>query len=552
MASYKEVKQQMGRDFLLHLNHPQQLRTIHSGGSIPPQVRKMRSAYQCRTPNECFALEDHNGRSNLRPDLLRLKTPQPGFCEDHAVRAELFSSSQVSPVDKKRVSKAKALLGKPENQRAVCDCAHDIEAHLNIRVCGDQYYLYMPPIWKIATADDVVRAIRADYPGGEELIGCLSTQSRNQLLHLLKTSNRLIISPEDFDCSARILNFSDCAMDVVTGRLLEQLPEHYATTFINVSRYDLEHPRCIGALDKIIQNALDGDPSKEQLLLEILGVIISNDLPKNFFLFVGDSNTGKSKLGEFLVELIGRNCSLNLDKGPTSLCNRFTLGNFPGKKLAFCYELPDQPIDVQTVAQLKQLTGDGALLSGEKKHMSAFSFRNTAKLLFCSNHPLVLSKDDQALWNRVVLLPFENPIPVEKQDHQLLAKLEIEKGWIVLRALEAYRQLVQKNFQFTEVTVPAEYIPQIRSPYLETIRNFVHCNCSLRADARTRVEELYNAFADYCTDLNLELCGRSTFSAFLGQVAPIRHLKMNGGNKRGIEGLELKLQSPEVSNVSAG
>ena len=184
-------------------------------------------------------------------------------------------------------------------------------------------------------------------------------------------------------------------------------------------------------------------------------------------MFAGASNTGKSVLGEFIQSLVGADCSLNLEKGAKSLAGKYALGDFPGKILAFCFELPDVPLDAESVAQIKQLTGDRNLLSSERKFCQRTQFTNQAKLLFCTNHPIRLSgeKDDTAFWNRLVLLPFENSVPVEKQDRDLLKKLQWERGWIIREALEAYRQLVQRNFQFTTVDIPAEYAPQTQHPY---------------------------------------------------------------------------------------
>ena len=437
---------------------------------------------------------------------------------------------------------------------AIGTLAKDIEQKVLLLVCGDTFYVYERPIWRIARDNEVLQVIRRDYEDGEDVITSLNSSGMAQLLKVLKTSTVLLVKPTEFNQHRELISLRDGVLDLLNDELLPPSPRYMFTTFLDVSRAELESPCQRGAFEGVIASAFGNDPGKRQLLLEIIGTIISPELPKNFYVFAGASNTGKSVLGEFIQSLVGADCSLNLEKGAKSLAGKYALGDFPGKILAFCFELPDVPLDAESFAQIKQLTGDRNLLSSERKFCQRTQFTNQAKLLFCTNHPIRLSgeKDDTAFWNRLVLLPFENSVPVEKQDRDLLKKLQWERGWIIREALEAYRQLVQRNFQFTTVDIPAEYAPQTQHPYLETIRNFVQCCCNLRADARTRVEELYNAFADYCTDLNLELCGRSTFSAFLGQVAPIRHLKMNGGNKRGIEGLELKLQSPEVSNVSAG
>ena len=50
------------------------------------------------------------------------------------------------------------------------------------------------------------------------------------------------------------------------------------TTFLDVSRAELESPCQRGAFEGIIASAFGNDPGKRQLLLEIIGTIISPEL----------------------------------------------------------------------------------------------------------------------------------------------------------------------------------------------------------------------------------------------------------------------------------
>lgn len=551
MAVNKQRKIYVERGIPLHMKAPKQVIAGQSSSFAVSNSSASRGAQKMNSPRQMqMGISAGNYRQLSTPHEMpvpRQKTcgmnpPIPGHSTDYSNRNALFTASRSIPVDAKRIQAAKTFFKKAEGQRAVFDCAHDIEMRLHIHVCADSFYLYTPPIWRIASNNDVLRAIRAEYPDGEDLIGSLSNQNITQLLRLLKTSNEILISPEEFNSYPELLNFRDCVMNLDTGTLHEQQPEHLATTFIDVTRHELEFPYYRGTFEQVMKNAFGGDPNKEQLFLEIAGSIISNDFPKNFFVFAGESNTGKSKLGEFLVNLIGRDCCLNLDKGPSMLGDRYTLGNFPGKKLAFCFELPEIALDARAVAQVKQLTGDASLLSGEKKYANTISFRNTAKLLFCTNHRLTLSTEDSAFWKRLVLLPFENPIPIEKQDPYLLSKLEVEKGWLVQQALEAYRTLKARNFAFTKVNIPPEYQPEaaLYSPSTQDIiRRFYKDRCIPDPESSISVADLYAAFAEFCRFSGWEACNRADFSKQLRACGNFESKKVLGGRARGLKGIAL-------------
>ena len=437
----------------------------------------------------------------------------------------------------------KRILEKPSRSLAIGVLSQELTQILNLRVCQSTFFFYEEPIWKAIDDDELVRMIRTIYKD-ENILFNLGHPGISQLLHLLRTSPQLAIKAEDFNRNRQFINLLDGVLNLETGAIYPAQPEYFFTTFINVSCDDLTHPYSTGAFEQIVANAFGKDPNKRKLLLEIIGTILSPSMPKKFYAFIGESNTGKSKLGEFIKSLVGDQCSLNLENGPQDLREKFTLGEFPGKLLAFCFELPDIPLDGKTVAKIKQITGDGSLLSGEKKYGAKLQFTNSAKLLFCSNHPLRLARglNDQAFWNRLVLLPFENSIPESEQDPYLLKKLDAERGWIVKQALDAYRDLAARHFEFTQVDIPPQYHPNAQGKSWQAhIEDFVGQSCTIVPGNRVRSEDLYTAYRKYCRIHCTPPCDKQHFSAALGNCLPlsVRRCKMDGGSSRGFEGIAL-------------
>lgn len=66
-----------------------------------------------------------------------------------------------------------------------------------------------------------------------------------------------------------------------------------------------------------------------------------------------------------------------------------------------------------------------------------------------TNHPLLLKHDDQAFWERIVVIPFRYQIPREQQIDNLEYKLMAEMPAIASRAIMAYYNLRNNHYCFS-------------------------------------------------------------------------------------------------------
>lgn len=175
-------------------------------------------------------------------------------------------------------------------------------------------------------------------------------------------------------------------------------------------------------------------------------------------------------------------------------------------------------LDSKAIGTIKQLTGDD-LIRGEFKYKDAFTFENTAKLLFVSNYPLQIPNQYQetALLNRLIVIPCRNPVPQEQQIPALHTWLHREAGYIVNLALEALRELEDRNGVFTPLA-ENDCLSLIRmSDEEEQIRDFVHDCCILGEDASCKVGDLFQTFRRYAPEVQL---ASANFSKLIYQLFP--------------------------------
>ena len=213
----------------------------------------------------------------------------------------------------------------------------------------------------------------------------------------------------------------------------------------------------------------------------------------------------------------------------------------PGKLLCLCSDVPDKPLTANVVGLIKQLTGDDPI-HGEIKYKNPFVFQNTAKLLFLSNFPLRIAggRQDAAILQRLVRVPFRHSVPQGQQIPKLYEHLLDEAGGIIWQALQALADMEERGEGFTEIEAnQGEFVSLIETEE-DRVRAFVRDACYLEPGARTPVQELYTAFLDFESSRR---CDAAISAALFGKILsrlglPVKPYRT--AETRGYEGICLR------------
>ena len=167
----------------------------------------------------------------------------------------------------------------------------------------------------------------------------------------------------------------------------------------------------------VLNDVMEGDAERIAVLQEVFGSCLDRTYPaKRFVAFVGSGDNGKSVCLAVLRFLLGgSNCSaVNLDELSTNRFAAFALfgklANIVGDQGHF--ESADE-------GRLKTLTG-GDLVTFEQKGKDSFVGVNRAKLVFACNTMPTFGDKSEAVWNRLVAVPFEYTVPANKKNPALL------------------------------------------------------------------------------------------------------------------------------------
>lgn len=342
----------------------------------------------------------------------------------------------------------------------------------------------------------IIKKYIADYD--EELVKM--HQVTSVLQHLLTDLN--YIRQDELNANENIINFKNGLLNLTTNELLPHSPDVYST--IQIPCNWTSHPSETPVFDKYMKTLTGGNKETEQLLLEFIGVTLSNvkgwRMKKALFL-VGDGNTGKSQLKSLTEKLLGSDNYIGIDLKEIEA--RFGTGAVYSTRLAGSSDMSFLTVD--ELKTFKKMTGGDALYA-EFKGQQEFTYVFNGLLWFCMNRlPKFGGDDGKWVYDRIMIVNCPNVIPQHKQDKRLLDKMYAEREGIVYKAIMALKKIIANGYRFTE----PENVIGARVQYMTenntVISFFEECMCARPdgkiADAAT-TGRIYDVYKAWCKDNN--------------------------------------------------
>lgn len=241
--------------------------------------------------------------------------------------------------------------------------ARYVREHLNyilVRDNGKQgllKYVYKNGCYRLYSNDmfmGIIKQCIADYD--EELVKM--SKVTEALQHI--TTDLNYISQEELDADENLINFKNGLLHITETDtvLIPHTPTVYST--IQIPCDWTSRPEPTPVFDAYIHTLTNGDKAVEQLLLEFMGVCISNikgwRLKKSLFL-VGDGDTGKSQLKSLVERLLGKGNFIGIDLKEIEA--RFGTGAIYGTRLAGSSDMSFLSVD--ELKTFKKITGGDSL-----------------------------------------------------------------------------------------------------------------------------------------------------------------------------------------------
>ena len=383
-----------------------------------------------------------------------------------------------------------------------------VREHLDymlVRDSGNQgvvKYVYKDGVYQIYDTNMLYGAVKqfiADY--NEELVKMNVVKEAVQLI----LSDLDYLSQDDLNSNEDVINFKNGLLCVTGDKLSLQPhdPKVLSTIQIPCKWQEREVPTPV--FDSYLNTLTNGNEAVKQLLLQFMGVVISNvkgwRTKKSLFL-VGDGNTGKSQLISLTERLLGKGNFIGIDLSDIEA--RFGTGAIYGTRLAGSSDMSF--MSVSELKAFKKITGGDALFM-EFKGQQAFTATYGGLLWFCMNKLPKFSGDTgKWVYDRIIVVECNNVIPIEKQDKELLDKMFAEREGIVQKCVKALQTVIANGYKFSE----PESVVAARAEYQasnSTVLSFAEeCLCPWPKgtvdDYSCTTGKIYKVYAAWCKDNN--------------------------------------------------
>jgi putative DNA primase/helicase len=247
-----------------------------------------------------------------------------------------------------------------------------------------------------------------------------SERALGALVNLAKTDPRIAVSATAFDTQPHLLNCLNGSIDLRTGELLPHRREDLITKLCPVA---FDPTAKSAAWENFLRDCTRADVELQSFPQRAVGYTAYGDPREQVILMV--NGTGKSSFISAVMAVLGDYATTadfttflkkdRIGSGPSD-----DIANLAGSRLVSSIEVDDGRQLAQ--ALVKQLTG-GDVIRARHLYQGSFEFRPQFALWLICNRAPVIDHADDAMWRRILRLPFDNQIPAAKQDKTLKAAL---------------------------------------------------------------------------------------------------------------------------------
>lgn len=283
--------------------------------------------------------------------------------------------------------------------------------------------------------------------------------------------------------------------------------------------------RCLGAsYDPDVKSDLwerflfriQPDPEVRSFLARAVGYTLTGSVREHclFFLY-GEGANGKTTFLETIKALMG-NYAVKVESSALLSRGRGApggatpnLARLKGSRMALVSEIQAGTYLAESL--VKDITGGDTIVAREL-YASLFEFVPTHKLWMMGNHKPNIRGSDLGIWRRIKLIPFKVTIAKKDQDLELQSKLRDELDGVLTWAVTGLQAWVEGGLG------EAEQVEQATEAYraeMDRVGAFIKDCCVLGPNKRTKSQDLYTVYKDWCRSRGFEPLNSRNFGAEL-------------------------------------
>jgi len=405
------------------------------------------------------------------------------------------------------------------------NAARFVEIHgLNARYCNPMrsWYLWNGKYWALddtqkikllaqETVDQMSRDVAKITDPTEQINvkkWVTKSRQRGRLTNMVAMAEAYLpIKPEELDTDGWLLNVQNGTIDLSTGELLPHSQGHFISKVAQVE-FDA-HATC-PIWDETLNTILAGDQDLMRYVQKVIGYALTGETKeKCFFILHGSGDNGKTLFINAVMAVLG-------DYAASTAMDTFIVNNpgapgndimrLKGSRLAMASEAEKQFTLAE--AKIKRLTGNDKY-TARLLYKEPIDFYPEFKIFLLTNQIPKFSVTDVALMNRIHLVPFAVTIPKDQQDKDLLDKLKQEASGILNWAIRGCLLWQAEGLRPPKAVIAA--LEDYRLD-VDVVARFIEECCMLVPAAKVGVNQLHNAYKEWCATYELDALGRKGFT----------------------------------------
>ena len=299
---------------------------------------------------------------------------------------------------------------------------------------------------RISLAGEVMKAIRKEVAhiadgGAKNLRRKFAKASRHKsaIDRMLQIVQPMVATTDDkLDADLWLLNVTNGTLDLRTGVLEQHNPADLITRICSTKYVPSAKANLF---KKFLRQTCGGNKDVIHFIQKAIGYSLTGDTTEQVLFFIyGPGGTGKSTLANLIRDLLSEYGVHTATK--TLLVKQFDnaipedIARLKGARMVTAIESnANQQLDE---AKIKAMTG-GDKLVGRFMRQNSFEYAPEFKLWFMANDMPRVRATDDAIWRRLIVIPFTCQVQDKNQDKDLVKKLRAEfegiLAWAVRGAL---------------------------------------------------------------------------------------------------------------------
>ena len=316
------------------------------------------------------------------------------------------------------------------------------------------------------------------------------------MIKLARSEPGIPILPHELDANPWQFNVLNGTINLTTGELE---PHRQADLITRVAPIHYDRFARLPLWDAFLDSVTEGDVEVQDFLQRAGGYSLTGDTREEKLFFVhGPTNSGKSTFAEAVKVVLG-DYAITADF-EAFLTRSFTGGPRPdiarlaGSRFVASIEVDEGKKLAEGL--VKMITG-GDTVTARRLYQEEFEFKPGFKLWLVANHAPVIADDDDAMWRRIVRVPFDHTIPKDQRDPTIKQRLTDPchagpaiLAWLVEGCLK---------WRFGGLAIPKE-IERATAEYrsdMDPMSDFIDTYCVMNPELWTSSKTLRSVYEEW-------------------------------------------------------